>query len=165
MSSTIGRRMFLVKSSAACMGGCLLFSGNEILAATRWQDAAMIDPEKLCYCGYSCPEDCKFLLATKQNDPVLKKEAFREWELEKRFGLQFDPDQIFCFTCKPGDQPEGVILTHCTVRECAISKGFHACIQCEAVEECDKELWKRYPEFHKEVVKMSKRYLASLKSG
>ena len=144
------------------MGGCMILTGSKHPGTGRRQNEEPIDPSKLCYCGYTCPEDCDFLTATLKNDLSLKKKVFEEWELEKRFGMQFDPDQVFCYACKPGDQPEGMVLTHCTVRECALQKGYQACIQCDELKHCDKELWTRFPEFHEEVVKMRERYIASL---
>lgn len=139
------------------MGGCLLISGKD-LNAFSFQDEETIDPEKLCYCGYSCPDDCQFLEASVKNDPELKKAAFGQWGLEERYGLEFDPDKIFCFKCKPGDKPEGPVLTHCTVRSCAMGKGYQACIQCDELKECDKDLWLRFPQFHEGVIKMQEKY-------
>jgi hypothetical protein len=138
------------------MGGCLLLSGRG-LASVPVQDEA-IDPEKLCYCGHSCPEDCKFLVASLKNDPALKKEVFEEWDLEKRYGLVFDPEKLFCFKCKPGDKPEGPVQTHCPVRACAIEKEYQACIQCDGLKECDKDLWTRYPRFYEGLLKMQEAY-------
>ena len=59
------------------------------------------DPKKINYCGYTCPEDCKFLVASVKNDLVLKKEAYEIWEMKERFGVvEFEADKIFCFGCK-----------------------------------------------------------------
>jgi hypothetical protein len=124
------------------------------------QDDKPIDPEELCYCSYSCPADCKFYEASIKNDPALKEEAFKEWGLEERYGLEFDAEKIFCFKCKPGDKPEGPVLTHCTVRSCAMEKGFQACIQCDELKDCDKDLWTRFPQFHEGVLKMQEKYQA-----
>lgn len=142
------------------MGGCLLLSGNR-LSAVLLQDENSIDPEKLCYCSYSCPEDCHLYVASVKNDTELKKEAFKEWGLEERYGLKFDAERIFCFRCKPGDKPEGPVLTNCTVRSCVIEKGYQACIQCTELKSCDKDLWKRFPQFHEEVLKLQEKYLVA----
>ncbi len=139
------------------MGGCLLLSGRNVHAWSL-QDEKPVDPEKLCYCSYSCPADCHFLVASEKNDPELKKAAFGEWGLEERYGLEFIPEKIFCFKCKPGDRPEGPVLTNCTVRSCAIEKGHQACIQCDQLVECDKDLWTRFPKFHEGVLKMQEKY-------
>jgi hypothetical protein len=159
MPTKLPRREFLVKASVTCMGGCLLLSGKD-LSARILQDDQPIDPEKLCYCGYSCPEDCKFLVASVKDDPELKKAVFVEWDLEERYGLEFDPEKIFCFKCKPLDKPEGPVLTHCTVRKCALEKGYQACIQCDELKDCDKDLWERFPQFHDGVIELQKKYRA-----
>jgi hypothetical protein len=157
MNSKLKRREFIKKSSKWCMGGCLLLSAPASFTIQS-RDGEPIDPELLCYCGYQCPEDCHFLVATLQDDPELKEEVFEEWELEKRYGLKFDPQKIFCFKCKPGENPEGPVLNHCTVRTCAIGKGYQACIQCDQLQACDKELWTRFPQFHEAVVEIQKKY-------
>ena len=140
-----------------CLGGCLLLSAPAIFAK-QTQDGDPIDPERLCYCGYQCPVDCHFLVASEQNDPELKKQVYEEWELKKRYGLEFDPQKIFCFKCKPGNKPEGPVLKNCTVRECAIGKGYQACIQCDQLATCNHELWERFPQFHESVVELQKKY-------
>jgi hypothetical protein len=158
MINKLPRRDFIMKTSAACMGGCILLSTNRAAAALL-QDVRPIDPEKLCYCGYRCPDDCHFLVASQKNDPDLKRAAYKEWGLKERLGLEFDAERVFCFRCKPGEQPEGPVLQHCTVRSCAIRKDFQACIQCEDLTECEKDLWDRFPQFHQEVIEMQKKYL------
>lgn len=157
MATKLPRRDFLAKSSLACLGGCVLLKGKEA-KAFFFQENKAIDPSTLCYCSYSCPADCKFLVASQKNDPELKKAVFEEWGLEERYGLAFDAKTIFCFKCKQGDQPEGPVLTNCTVRSCAIEKGYQACIQCDELEGCEKDLWTRFPQFHEGVLKMQEKY-------
>ena len=157
MNIRLKRREFIKETSKVCLGGCLLFSAPASFAI-RTQDGEPIDPSLLCYCGYRCPEDCHLLVASQKDDTELKKKAFEEWQLEERYGIQFDPGKIFCFTCKPGELPEGPVLEKCTVRECAIRKGFQACIQCDELITCDKELWERFPQFHESVIEMQKKY-------
>jgi hypothetical protein len=158
MKKQIPRRDFIRRTSVSCLGGCLLLSGKGAVAALL-QDSKLIDPGNLCYCGYKCPDDCQFLLASQKNDPRLKMAAFNEWGLKKRYGLKFDADKIFCFGCKTEERPEGQVQKCCTVRRCAIEKGFQACIQCDRLNTCDKELWKRYPQFHHAVIQMQIKYL------
>lgn len=159
MSSKLPRRDFLRKTSVACAGSCFLLSGKD-LSALSFQGEELIDPERLCYCSYSCPKDCSFLEASLKNDAELKKAAFEEWGLAERYGMVFDAEKIFCFKCKPGDKPEGPVLTNCTVRSCAIEKGYRACIECSQLAECDKDLWTRFPKFHEEVIKMQDKFWA-----
>lgn len=159
MSSKLPRRDFLKKTSAACMGSCFLLSGKDV-SAFAFKGEKNIDPERLCYCSYSCPQDCSFLKASLLNDAELKKTAFEEWGLAERYGMVFDAEKIFCFKCKPEDKPEGPVLTHCTVRSCVIEKGYRACIECSQLTCCDKDLWKRFPQFHEQVIKMQDQFWA-----
>ena len=156
------RRWFLKKSTVVGMSGCALFMAarfNPLHAFDRIADETEIpDPFKLNYCGYSCPPDCKFLQATKENNLEMKKEAYEIWKVKERYGADFDPDNIFCWGCKNPDQPDGVILKGCQVRKCAIEKGFQACIECDHLTACDKELWILFPEFYKYVKEMQISY-------
>jgi hypothetical protein len=119
------------------------------------------DPKKLNYCGYTCPSDCKMKKATLANDISLKKEAYNDWRIEKKYGIAFDPDKIFCYGCKTSDHPLGLVVEKCTVRNCAIGKGYECCIQCDQLPGCDKEIWKTFPDFHKTVIEMQKKYLGT----
>ena len=159
MTNRLLRRDFIMKTSAACMGGCFLFSVNRA-AASILQENQPIDPEKLCYCSYKCPDDCHFLVASLKNDADLKKAAYEEWELKERLGLEFDAEKIFCFRCKPAGRPEGPVLQHCTVRSCAMEQGYQACIQCDQLNDCEKELWTRFPQFHQVVIEMQGKFRA-----
>jgi hypothetical protein len=157
MAKKLQRRDFLIKTSCACLGGCILLSGK-MLPAIPLQDDEPIDPEKLCYCGYSCPANCDFLVATTKGDKELLRKVWEQWELKERYGLEFDEGKLFCYTCKPIAMPIGPVLTHCPVRACAIEKGYQACIQCGDLKECDKDLWDRYPQFYDAVLKMQEKY-------
>jgi hypothetical protein len=157
MNPYLKRREFIKKSSTMCMGGCLLVS-TPASFVMKYQEKDPIDPALLCYCGYQCPKDCHLLVASEQDDPELKRQAYEEWELKDRYGVEFDPQQIFCFKCKPGEKPEGPVLTHCTVRECAIGKGHQACIQCDQLATCNHDLWERFPQFHESVIELQKKY-------
>jgi hypothetical protein len=147
--------------SIACCA--LLLKGNLSVAANLAFPAdAAPDPLKMNYCGHSCPEDCKFLVASLKNDPVLKKEAYEIWEMKERFRVEsFDAVKIFCFGCKTKDKPVGIRLQKCDVRMCAINKNHDACIECKELSACEKDLWKKFPEFHQSVIKLQTTYLSS----
>jgi len=119
-----------------------------------------IDLAGRCFCGYKCPEDCTFLRGTLQNDEELKKEAWKEWKIEERFGVAFDVDQAVCYGCKSMDKPKGIVLTRCTVRDCAIEKGQDCCIDCDELTTCEKDLWALFPEFKKMVIEAQIKYRA-----
>ena len=93
-----------------------------------------------------------------KNDVELKKKAYEEWQIKEHYNIDFDPEKIFCFGCKNEEKPAGVVLTNCTVRSCAIEKEYDSCIQCDELTSCQKDLWTRFPEFHKSVIKMQEVY-------
>ena len=155
---TIPRRTFLKSTSRVCLGGCMLMAFPHLRSmAGIMQEGEKPDPRKLNYCGYTCPEECKFRKATLANDAELKKEAFGIWKIEERYGVSFDADKAFCHGCKT-DKPAGVVTANCTVRSCAMEKGLDACIECDELTTCDKDLWTRFPEFYKQVIQMQERY-------
>jgi hypothetical protein len=80
--------------------------------------------------------------------------------MKERFGVtEFDPDKIFCFGCKITDKPVGIRLQKCDVRNCAIDKKLDSCIECKELSACEKDLWKKFPDFKKAVIKMQSDYL------
>ena len=124
-------------------------------------DGEQPDPKKLNYCGYTCPNGCEFRKASLENNPALKKKAYETWNIEKRYGISFEADKVFCYGCKIEDKPAGVVTANCTVRSCAIEKELDACIECKELKNCDKELWDLFPDFHKQVIALQKQYLDS----
>ncbi len=152
-SRPIDRRTFISTGATVC-GLCVC---SQFPFAAYAGDEP-IDPKKLNYCGYTCPKDCTFLRATLENDLELRKEAWKEWKIEENYGLEFDEEQAFCYGCKELDKPEGVVLERCTVRACAREKKLDACIECDELATCDKDLWTRFPTFHEKVLDMQQRY-------
>lgn len=132
-----------------------------VASMNQINDDEPIDPKALNYCGYKCPADCKFLKASLENNAELKKEAYEIWKIKEHYGVDFDPEKIFCFGCKTQDKPVGIVLQKCTVRSCAIEKSFDSCIECSGLETCEKELWSNFPDFKKMMIDMQKKYFAS----
>ena len=163
MKNHLNRRNFIKQSAAVGVSGCALLMAaklNPVSAFSRLaENKEVINPKVINFCGYTCPKDCKFLQATQQNDEKLKKEAYEMWHVKERYGADFDPNTSICWGCKTADKPQGVIIKGCTVRKCAIKKGYDACIQCEELKTCDKDLWSRFPDFHKAVIEMREKYL------
>lgn len=154
MTNQINRRKFAATTAVA--GCALLLSGFKGFAHLQNQ---IPDPKKLNYCGYTCPKDCVFLEASVKNDVELKKKAFETWEMKERFGVaEFDAEKIFCFGCKTTDKPIGIRLKKCDVRNCAIDKKLDSCIECKELSACEKDLWKKFPDFKKAVIKMQNDY-------
>jgi len=149
----IDRRTFISTGATVC-GLCVCSQ----FPFTAFAGDEPIDPKKLNFCGYTCPKDCKFLQGTLQNDVELKRQAWKDWKIEERFALEFDEEQAICYGCKSLDKPEGVVLARCDVRACAREKAIECCIECDELEACDKDLWRRFPKFKQQVVEMQERY-------
>ena len=154
-SGPIDRRTFISTGAAVC--GLCVCSQFPLSAAAGEET---IDPKKLNFCGYTCPKDCKFLQGTLQNNIELKEEAWKLWKIEERFGLEFDADLAICHGCKTLNAPEGIVLERCDVRACARDKSLQCCIECDELTACDRALWRRFPAFKEQVVRMRERYLA-----
>ncbi len=161
MKSKINRRKFIKRGAQAGMACCALMMSSKLVTAGgfgRLFDDEKIDPKKLNFCGYSCPADCKFHIATLENDIEKKKEAFGIWKIKEKYEIEFDPETAVCWKCKDFEKKQGVVVSNCTVRACAKDKGYDACIECGQLKSCDKDLWTRFPDFHKAVIEMQVKY-------
>ncbi len=127
---------------------CYAIAGSAKLSAMS-QDVKP-DPKSLNYCGYKCPADCPLLKGTTENNVELKKKGYEVFKFKEKYGIDFDPDKVFCYGCKVKDRPESIPVKSCTVRTCAIS----------GLTSCDKELWKNFPTFKEQVITMQKKYKA-----
>jgi hypothetical protein len=165
MKTQIKRREFISQGTKVGVAACCL-----MMLKSNAFGSAMIknmfgkevpDPASLNYCGYQCPADCIFLKASLADDAELKQAAYDQWKIKERYGVEFDPEKIFCFGCKPKDKPEGVVLSNCTVRSCAVSKKVESCIQCKDLIECKKALWDQFPDFKLQMIELQKKYVAA----
>jgi hypothetical protein len=165
METEFNRRNFIKMSTVAGITGCaFLLAGrfNSLKAFDSLSTENEIpDPKKLNYCGYQCPADCQFLQATCENNPELKLKAYETWKIKEKYGVEFDAEKIFCWGCKTKDKPQGIVLSKCTIRNCAIEKGFDSCIECNNLDQCEFELWKKFTDFHKQVLEMQKTYMGT----
>ncbi len=161
MKEKFNRRDFLSRSGRTCVAGCaLLMCGNAVaMSSFLGQDDEVPDPKKLNFCGYTCPEKCEFLAATLADDEEMKKKCHETWAIKERYGKDYDPETAFCYGCKTEGKPEGVVVTECTVRSCVKEKSLDCCIECDELSSCDKDLWKRFPDFHKGVIGLQEKYL------
>jgi hypothetical protein len=165
MKNTFSRRNFLKKGSTFCVVCGAIAACPGLKAMNNYLDDEEIpDPKKREYCGYKCPDDCRMYTATINKDAKSKKIAWENWKLKEHYGIDFDPDKIYCYTCKPGDKPLGINVKKCDVRNCAIEKGYECCIECKELKDCKKGVFTRFPEFHEGVVKLQEKYLQSKKS-
>ena len=162
METEVNRRNFIKMGAVAGITGCaflLATKFNSLKAFNTFSNENEIpDPKKLNYCGYQCPSDCQFLKATRENNTELKMKAYETWKIKEKYGVEFDAEKIFCWGCKTKDKPLGITVSKCTVRNCAIEKGYDCCIECNDLAQCEFELWKNFPDFHKQVVEMQKTY-------
>jgi hypothetical protein len=164
MESQQSRRRFLgncAKFGGAC---CALLAWNRLLPAVdgpqeeKSQEKKPIDLTRLSYCGIPCAQACELYKATVENDVAMKKRVYEKWGWKKKFGIDFDPDKVFCYTCKPEDKPKKVGMDTCEVRKCAMANGVESCIQCANLAACDKEFWKTWPAQFAEVKRIQARY-------
>jgi hypothetical protein len=161
MKNDLKRRDFINSCFKAGVTCCALSYGN-ILAAqgTIKNQDAKPDPKKLEYCGYKCPPDCQLLKGTVENNTELKKKAYAEFQFKEKYGVDFDPEKVFCYGCKVKGKPLSIPVKACTVRQCVINKGYECCIECDGLAKCDKELWVLFPKLKESVIGLQKRYKA-----
>jgi hypothetical protein len=159
MKTNLKRRDFLTKCVKAGVAGCALLSSGNLFA----QDPVKLkksDLKNLTYCGFTCNNQCTLYKATMENSMELKMKAFKEFKWKEKFNVDFDPDKIFCYGCKPKDKPLSINVKACTVRKCTIEKGYDSCIECTGLNACDKDLWKNFPKFKEHIVEIQKKYLS-----
>ena len=162
MKTELKRRDFVTRCFKAGVAGCALVYGNSLLAQDPVkQQLKKADLKSLTYCGFKCTNQCTIYRATIENSLELKKKAYEEFKWKEKFGVDFDADKVFCYGCKPQDKPLSINVNVCTVRKCAIEKGIDCCIECKGLTACDKELWKRFPQFKENVIKMQNNYQAT----
>jgi hypothetical protein len=162
MKTELKRRDFISTCFKAGVTCCALTYGTALTAqdTVKKQDVKP-DPKSLNYCGYKCPSECPLYKATLENNTELKKKAYEDFKFKEKFGVEFDPEKVFCFGCKLKDKPLSINVKACTVRKCAIAKGYECCIQCNDLTGCNKELWVSFPKFKEAVIVMQKKYRAT----
>jgi hypothetical protein len=162
MKKTHSRREFLQRGTTTFLAcGVMSMCPRLTAMGNMFRGDDVPDPKKLEYCGYSCPSDCPLYAATIENNLEGKKEAYKNWNIKERYNLEFDPDQIFCYKCKNDEKPAGPVVANCTVRKCVIDKGLDCCIECSELPACSQTLWETFPDFHKAVIDLQKRYMAA----
>ena len=160
------RRHFLkhcVQFGGAC---CALLAWNLSLPALgspeekQQQKLNPIDFSRISFCGFPCVQGCELYKATLENDGKAKKLIHEKWGWQEKFGVDYDPEKVFCHTCKPGDKPMKAGMATCVIRVCAMANGMEACVQCANLSACDKEYWKKWPDLYEFNKKNQARYLA-----
>jgi len=161
MKTELNRRNFIntcLKAGVTCcaFGYGASLSGQDQDASKKQE--LKPDPKSLNYCGFKCSAQCSLYKATLENNTELKKKAYLDFKIREKFGIEFDPEKVFCYGCKIKDKPLSMVVKSCTVRKCAISKGFECCIQCDGLTACKEELWSSFPKFKESVIDMQKKY-------
>jgi hypothetical protein len=162
MKTELKRRDFISTCFKAGVTCCALTYGTALTAqdTVKKQDVKP-DPKSLNYCGYKCSSQCPLYKATVENNTELKKKAYEDFKFKEKYGVEFDPEKVFCFGCKLKDKPLSINVKACTVRNCAIAKSYECCIQCNELTGCNKELWASFPKFKEAVIEMQKKYRAT----
>ncbi len=84
-------------------------------------------------CGINCVA-CDARIATIANDNELRAQTAEKWKVQHN-AVGITADMINCTGCTA----EGVKFGHCQkceIRNCAISKGFTTCAECDSMENC-----------------------------
>jgi hypothetical protein len=167
MDQKPGRRGFLEQCAKCGAAGCALLvlnrvsPGQENATVKPAPGSPPLDLKKLAYCGIPqsyCELQCELYKATRDNDTKLKQLVYEKWDMQKKFGIAFEPDKIFCYTCKPGDKPLKVGMAECPVRTCPMANGMESCVQCRNLASCDKAFWKEWPTAFAMAKKLQARY-------
>jgi hypothetical protein len=158
MKTELKRRDFISKCLKAGAAGCALLCGNSLFGQEIFK-LKKADLKTITYCCYRCSMECPTYKATIENSTDLKKKVYENAKWKEKYGIEFDPDKVFCFGCKPSpDKTLSINVKACTVRNCAIEKGYDCCIECNGLITCDKKLWVSYPEHRELVLKFQKLY-------
>ena len=104
MKPSLPRRAFLTycgQFSAACV----LCSVAQPVFAEEGAPAKgpakkLPELKDLAYCGLICGKQCEMWNATKSGDVAAKKAVYEKWKWKEKFGVDFDPDKVFCHGCK-----------------------------------------------------------------
>ena len=165
MKQKTNRREFMKKGFHLCAGCAFVLGGCRSKSdETAETDANAVDIDKLTFCGYNC-EGCDFLKATQENNFDLKKDVYIRWKWKERLDVDFDPDVVFCWGCKPPmGKPINMFQERCSVRVCSVEKGKKNCVLCDELVACEKELWDRFPDHKKAVIEMQKKVQSKMRT-
>jgi hypothetical protein len=163
MEQNQSRRDFLEKCVG--IGGfcALLHLFNENLIAQDSTKSSkkvneFMDLKSYAYCGILCEKQCELFVATKNNDVELKKKVYETWKWKDKFGFDFDPEKVFCYTCKPGKLPLKPGMKECGIRICAMKNSMQSCIQCKGLTSCKQAFWKEWPKMYKYIIELQQQY-------
>lgn len=165
MESKISRRNFL-KQCGMFGGACCAYmmlspklSAQTESEENKGKEKKIIDLKQLAVCGYPCLKLCPLYPATIENNVEAKKAVYEQWEIKKNFGIEFDPDKIYCYGCRAFDKPDNLLgMSACDGRKCVKANEMQSCIQCKNLTSCDKEIWKKFPQLYESTKKLQEIY-------
>jgi len=165
MKSSLPRRDFLkycgqIGAICTCCGLVNRISAAGVTSAPP-ATPKLPDLKDRAYCGLICDDSCPLFKATRTDDPAAKKVVFEKWKWKETFGIEFDPDRVFCHGCKAPGKPENLAHGRCTVLKCCVGRKLESCLQCGKLAGCDKELWKNWPDFKKQIDRLQQDYIAA----
>lgn len=89
--------------------------------------------ELMAICGLDC-SSCEAREATINNDNELRIKVAKLWsELN---GVTITPDMINCVGCRAEGVKTPFCQSLCPIRQCAISKSYSTCADCESMDGC-----------------------------
>lgn len=87
----------------------------------------------IAYCGLDC-EKCDAYKATLNNDNALREKTAKLWsELN---GVEITPEMINCEGCRIDGAKTEFCENLCSIRKCALDKGYETCGDCAQTEKC-----------------------------
>ena len=97
--------------------------------------------QDLAYCGLNCNK-CPVLIATANNDDVLRQKTAKEWsdlyaEILSKVGIyDLKSEDINCRGCR-SNLGLFVGCVNCLIRKCCLEKKIITCASCNEYESCD----------------------------
>lgn len=157
MDTENSRRKFLKRSVAAGMAtavGGITLAGCCKQSCLEHKSTAKSDMDfsRIAYCCIDC-DTCPLYKATINEDNEAKMKVAKEWGEDKK--PNFKLEDFYCYGCKD-ERSRGMPGRGCTVRKCAVKKGFATCAQCADFEECDEEFWEGLPQIRDKVRRIKK---------
>ena len=88
----------------------------------------------IAFCGLNC-ETCEARLATIHHDDELRRKVAEEWSTLN--GVLITPKMINCEGCRKDGVKTPYCESLCSIRRCAVGKGYETCGNCPELETCD----------------------------
>jgi hypothetical protein len=163
MTHSFHRREFLRLCGQFGVGLACGCAATELSAEETKPTAPKKLPElkTRAYCGLICGKGCELWNATLTENTVAKEKIYKESKWKEKYGVEFKADVVFCHGCKAPGKPTNVAHKACTVLKCNLEHGFESCLQCQKLAGCDKTLWKDFPKFKEQMIKLQQRYVAT----